>query len=353
MTRAVSRVIGLALILACYLSVATSSGSNAALSQNRAVVLVSGGALRTPFTTPTQACKDSDGFLAAGNTYTALRKYLLEKGKQVFTAPAMDDWGMVKEPSKESVGPFTDCPPQLPEVMTITSTADWNAGGERLVRFLGYLHSQYGITDVDLVGHSNGGMWNRAAIKILKDTNSPITVRSLITISSPHTGATAPRFYAGEIDLSACAGVAFCERSVKGWVELVKAMDKGLSAENTVKFTSGPDGWNAAQGDALRGIPVTLIGGTYFEAKDGDPTLWPYDGTVPLFSAWAQDVPSEIIPWRSCWKGPLVHWIGWSDQVGISRDISITDNPEAMARVNRAIDEAAVALEQPDRQGCQ
>lgn len=353
MNRLVSPLVGLTLIIACYLSLAATSDTHAASSQTRAVVLVSGGALRTPFTTPTQACKDGDGFLAAGNTYTALRKYLLGKGKQVFTAPAMDDWGMVKEPSKESIGPFTDCPPQLPEVMTIASTADWNAGGERLARFLGYLHSQYGITDVDLVGHSNGGMWSRAAIKILKDTNSPIKVRSLTTISSPHTGATAPRFHAGEIDISACAGVAFCEQSVKGWAEVVKTMDKGLSAENTVWFTNGRGGWNAAQGDALRGIPVTLIGGTYFEAAGGDPTLWPYDGTVPLFSAWAQDVPSDIIPWRSCWKGPLVHWIGWSDQVGISRDISITDNPEAMERVNQAIDQADTDLEQPDRQGCQ
>ena len=353
MKRLVFPVIGLTLILAGYLSLATSSNSNAASSQTRAVVLVSGGALRTPFTTPTHACMDGDGFLAAGSTYTALRKYLLEKGKQVFTAPAMDDWGIVKEPSKDSIGPFTDCAPQLPESMTIMSTGDWNAGGERLARFLGYLHTQYGITDVDLVGHSNGGMWDRAAIKVLKDINSPIRVRSLTTISSPHTGATAPRFHAGEINISACAGVAFCERSVKGWAELVKAADKGLSAENTVKFTSGPDGWNAAQGDALRGIPVTLLGGTYFQAAGGDPSLLPYDGTVPLFSAWAQDVPSEIIPWRACWQGSLVQWIGWSDQVGIPRDMSITDNPEAMAQVNRAIDEADIALEQPDRQGCQ
>jgi pimeloyl-ACP methyl ester carboxylesterase len=233
------------------------------------------------------------------------------------------------------------------------STGDWNAGGERLARFLGYLHSQYGITDVDLVGHSNGGMWSRAAIKVLKDTKSPITVRSLTTISSPHTGATPPRYHAGEIDISACAGVAFCKRSVKGWAEFVKTADKGLSAENTVRFTSGPDGWNAAQGKALKGIPVTLLAGTYFEAPSGLPSLWPYDGTVPRYSAWAQDVSSDVIPWRTCWQGPLVHWIGWADQVGIPRDMSITDNPKAMARVKKAIDEADIALKQPNRRGCQ
>lgn len=332
-----------------------SPPSNAASEPKkaRAVVFVSGGALSTPFTTPTQACKDGDGFLAAGNTYTALRRFLLGKGKQVFTAPAMDTWGVVKDPPTDSVGPFTGCPLQLPESMTILSTGDWNAGGERLARFMSYLLTEYGITDVDLVGHSNGGMWGRAGIKVLKDTGSPIKVSSLTTLSAPHTGATPQRFLAGEIDISACAGNAFCEKSVQGWGPFVKAVDKGLSALNTYRFTAGPDGWNAAQGKALKGIPVTLLAGSYFKVSGGDPSLWPYDGTVSRHSALAQDVPPEVIPWRSCWQGPLLHWIGWSDQLGLPRTTSITDNPEAMARVNQAIDEADLALKRPNHQGCQ
>ena len=353
MKRLVIPSIGLALALGAYPSLASPSSASAAPKQARAVVLVSGGAISTPFTTPTHACKDGDGFLAAGNTYTALRKYLLSKGKQVFTAPAMDNWGVVRDPPKDTVGPFTGCPTQLPESMTIMSTGDWNAGGERLARFLGYLRARYGITDVDLVGHSNGGMWSRAAIKVLKDTNSPIRVRSLTTLSAPHLGATPPRFYAGEIDFSACVGNAFCEQSVKGWSHIVKTMDKGLSALNTLRYLSGPNGWNVAQGNALRGIPVTLLAGSYFQATGGDPTLWPYDGTVSRFSAWASDVSSDVIPWRTCWHGPLVHWIGWSDQLGLSRETALTDNPAAMARVNQAIDEADSALKRPDRQGCQ
>jgi pimeloyl-ACP methyl ester carboxylesterase len=154
--RLITSLSGLVLALGAFPSLASPSAPARAPEQARAVVLVSGGAIRTPFTTPTQACKDGDGFLAAGNTYTALRKYLLDKGKRVFTAPAMDNWGIVKDPPRDTVGPFTDCPTQLPESMTIMSTGDWNAGGERLVRFLGHLHTQFGITDVDLVGHSNG-----------------------------------------------------------------------------------------------------------------------------------------------------------------------------------------------------
>jgi triacylglycerol lipase len=352
MTKLPTIVIAITLGLGSQSLSAQSAPSTQAMQKSRAVVLVSGGAIRSPFTTPTRACRDGEGFLAAGNTNTALRKYLLDKGKQVYTAPAMDDWGTVQNPPPGSIGPFTDCPAQLPESMTIMSTGDWNAGGERLARFLGYLNATYGVTDVDLIGHSNGGLWNRAAIKVLKATNSPITVRSLITISSPHTGATPARFHAGEIDLSACAGNSFCEHSVKGWAELVNAVDKGLSAQNTTRFTSGPKGWNAAQGDALKGIPVTLLAGTHFQAAGGDRTLWPYDGTVPRFSAWAEDVASDVMPWRTCWAAPLVHWIGQSESLGLPWERAITNSPAAMARVNQAIDEADTALQLPDRQGC-
>ncbi|MFN5194030.1 MAG: esterase/lipase family protein [Cyanobacteriota bacterium] len=352
MQRFIISLVGLTMALGVRPAMASSPTPAPGSKQSRAVVLVSGGAIRTPFTTPTQACKDGDGFLPAGNTFSALRKFLLSKGKQVYTAPAMDAWGVVEEAPNDKVGPFTQCPLRLPAWMTIMSTGDWYAGGERLARFLEYLHSRYGITDVDLVGHSNGGMWSRAAIKVLKEINAPIKVRSLVTLSAPHTGSTPPRFYAGEINLAACKGVAFCEESVQGWGTLVKYKDKGLSALNTVWYTSGPTGWNTAQGSALQGIPVTLMGGTYFEAAGGDPALWPYDGTVPRYSALAQGVAADVIPWRACWQGPLVHWIGWADKLGIPRDRSITDNPAAMARVNQAIDDAEISLKQPNRQGC-
>jgi len=63
-------------------------------------------------------------------------------------------------------------------------------------------------------------------------------------------------------------------------------------------------------------------------------------------------VPSAIIPWRTCWSAPLVHWIGQSIRLSLPWDRAITHNPEAMARVNQAIDEADTALKRPDRQGC-
>lgn len=316
------------------------------------MVIVSGGGATSPFTTPTEACSDEDGFLAAGNTDTALREYLLAQGKQVYTAPAYLDWGQVQEPDPTSFGPFKDCPPALPELMTIMSSGDLDAGGARLARFIDYLHDEYDVTDVDLVGHSNGGLYSRAAIKVLKGTGSPVTVRSLTMMGSPIEGGVPTRYYAGEIPLKACQGDAFCESFNSMWLKYADAGDKGLNSEDTVKFLMGPDGWNAAQAGVLDGIPVTLIAGTFFDAKSGDTSVWPYDGIVAKESAWATSVPDEVIPHRACWSAPLTHSIFVSDFAKQDWSTAMTWNAEALARVNQAIDESDTALQQPNRQGC-
>lgn len=352
MRKTIAAIASVLLLAACTSSSTDSASQTASGSEDRAVVIVSGGATSSPFTTPTQACSDDKGFLAAGNTDTVMRSFMLSKGKQVYTAPVMDNWGPVREPTDDRPGPFKDCPIVLPESMTILSTGDINAGGERLARFLEYLESEYGVTDIDLVGHSNGGLWSRAAIKVLKETDSPITVRSLTTIGTPHSGSIPGRYTVGEINLDACAGNSYCENALKAWIGFADKLDKGLNRENTEHFLSGPGGWNAAQGDVLDGIPVVMLAGTYFENSSGDPTVWPYDGTASRFSSWATDVPDSIIPWRACWEGPLVHTIYQTTQLQIPRDLSITDNAEAVARVNQAIDEADTSLSKPNREGC-
>lgn len=319
---------------------------------SRAVVIVSGGGATTPFTTPTQACASGEGFLTAGNTATALRDHLLNAGKQVYTAPTMSGWGTVAEPDPKSFGPFSGCPTVLPENLTIMATGDINAGGERLARFLGYLHTHYGVTDVDLVGHSNGGLWSRSAIWVLKHTDSPVQVRSLTTLGTPHEGSVPGRFTWNEIGIGACMGDAFCEAFNKSWLPYADKGDKGINREDTMRYLNGPDGWNTAQGDALQGIPVTLIGGTYFNKPGGDPTVWPYDGIVSRTSAWAAGLPDSVIPHRTCWSGRLTHSIFVSDFAKADWSTAMTWNTEALDRVNTAIEDSDTALSQPTRQGC-
>ena len=306
----------------------------------RAVVIVSGGGALTPFTTPTLACSTDAGYLSAGNTATAMRDYLLAQGKQVFTVPTRPDWGVVDDSTSDDFGPFTGCPEVLPEHLTIMSAGDISGGGERLARFLHFLRTDYGITEIDFVGHSNGGLWARSAIWVLKQTGAPITVRSLVTVGTPHEGSVPGRFTFNEIGLDAFQGNAFAEKFNQDWVPYANAGDKGINREDTEKYLVGPGGWNAAQGSALDGIPVTLLAGTYFSEDGGDPTVWPNDATVSRSSAWAEHIPDAIMPIRTRWEAPLVHSIFTSNYAGIDWSYALTWNAESHARINEAIDDA-------------
>jgi triacylglycerol lipase len=330
----------------------SSSDGGDSNAQSRAVVIVSGGGATTPFTTPEAACSDADGFLSAGNTATGLRDSLLAQGKQVYTAPTYAGMGVVQEPEADSFAPFADCPETLPEIMTIMSLGDINAGGERLARFINHLNAEYGVTDVDLVGHSNGGLWSRSAIWVIKNTDSTVTIRSLTAMGTPNEGSVPGRFTWGEIDLDACEGVAFCEKFNQAWVPYADQGDKGINREDTQKYLMGPDGWNLSQVGALDGVPVTLMGGTYWDVPGGDPTVWPYDGITSKSSAWASSVPTEVIPIRSCWAAPLTHSIFVSDAADLDWSTALTWNTEALAAVNAAIDAADTAADQPSGAGC-
>ena len=335
------------LVTACSAS-SEETTSTTAVTSSRAVVIMSGGGAVSPFTTPTEACKTG---LAAGNTNTALREYLLAQGKQVYTAPASDDWGTVKEPAPDSFGAFGDCPIVLPEHMTVVSSSDINAAGEHLARFIEFLNSEYGVTDVDFVSHSNGGLYSRAAIRIMKQTGSPVTIRSLTMLGTPNEGAFPTRFAAGEIGLDACKGNAFCESFNKAWLQYLETGDRGLNAEDTYRFLR-TNGWNQAQAGYLDGIPVVLLAGTQWSEPDGDPELWPYDGITSEYSALAVGLGDDIIPHRACWSAPLTHSIFLSDVAKLDWQTALTWNDQALARVNQAIDEADRALSTPNRQGC-
>ncbi|MFM9135968.1 MAG: alpha/beta hydrolase, partial [bacterium] len=124
------------------------------------------------------------------------------------------------------------------------------------------------------------------------------------------------------------------------WVPYADAGDKGINREDTEKFLMGPDGWNAAQGNALDGIPVTLLAGSYFQVDDGDPTVWPNDATVSRSSAWAERIPDALMPIRTRWEGPLVHSIFTCNYAGLDWQRALTWNVDALARVSEAIDAA-------------
>ena len=333
-----------ALVGGCASNTDGGASTTAGAAPKRAVVIVSGGDAVSPFTTPEQGCATG---LAAGNTDTALREYLLKQGHQVYTSPAMNARGPVVE--QDGFGAFGGCPVVLPEWMTVNSTADIDLAGVHLGRFLGYLQETYGITDVDLVGHSMGGLFSRAGIRDLSVTNSTIHIDSLTTIGTPWQGSLLGDFASGAIGLDVCQGDTFCEKSMEAFKERTAQVQIGASQEVTDHYLDGTGGWEAFQAGVLDNIPVTLIGGTYFDSVAGDAGYWPNDGIVALSSALAVDVPSSVLPRRTCHTVHDTHSIFVSEAAAAEWTTALTWDPAVLKTVDEALSPAGT---QPTGTGC-
>lgn len=301
--------------------------------EHRAVVIVSGGAAVSPFTSNDEACASG---LSAGNTDTALRESLIAAGYDVFTAPAMDSWGVVAEPDPSSFGAFGDCPVVLPEAMTINSTGDIDTAGEHLARFASYLNDTYGVTEIDWVGHSNGGLYARAATKVLQETQTAVTVGSLTTLGTPWMGSIPFRLAYGELTDPSCAASAICQQVIEALAEPSVAY-KVLSHEQTYTYLVGDNAWNQAQIGVLDDIPVHQIGGGYLTDPSGDPEVWPFDGMVSVYSALGTGLPDSVAPTKTCSSYPLTHSIFFSDALGLDWQTALTWNTDVLTEVAQTI----------------
>ncbi|WP_046317101.1 alpha/beta fold hydrolase [Mycobacterium sp. UM_Kg1] len=315
----------------------------------RAVVIVSGGAATSPFTTPDQACASG---LAAGNTDTALRQDLLDHGYVVYTSPAMAGRGPVTD--QDGFGAFGDCPITLPANMTVNSTGSIDTAGEHLARFFTYLRDTHGVSEIDVVGHSMGGLYSRAAFRVLQSLDSPIRIRSLTTLGTPWQGSYLSDYANGISPLSGCRQDRFCENAMKGMQAEVQRLMAGSGREVNSAYLMGPDGWNDDQAGVLDQIPVTLIGGNRFAAPapGADAAVWPNDGIVALSSALATDISDRVLPHRQCFTTDDTHSIYVSDQAGLRWDTALTWDPGVLDLVREAIDSAEKAMTTPNRRDC-
>lgn len=304
-------------------------------SSSRAVVIVSGGDAISPFTTPTEAASVG---LAAGNTDTALREFLLGQGQAVFTSPAMNARGrVIEQPS--GFGPFAGMPFDLPDHLTVNSTGDIDLAGEHLARFLGYLGERYGVTEVHLVAHSMGGLFSRAAIRVLKSIDSPLRILSLTTLGTPWNGSLLGDYAIGDVDLAAAAGDPFLETVLQEFKKRAESIPVGAAQQVTSRYLSGRpgiQGWNEFQAGVLDGIPVTLIGGSHFTA-DGRPEYWPNDGLVSVSSAHAEGVSTDVLPERRTLEFALTHSIFISDAAGLDWSTALTWNTEVLQAVHESL----------------
>jgi triacylglycerol lipase len=318
-------------------------------SAAQAVVIVSGGNATSPFTTPDQACATG---LAAGNTDTELRRYLLEQKYTVYTSPAMAGRGQVVD--QTGFGPFGICPVTLPENMTVDSTGSIDTAGEHLARFLNWLHTDKGVTDVDLVAHSMGGLYSRAAIRVLTSTNSPVRIRSLTTLGTPWQGSYLSDYANDIVPLTDCLGDKLCETFMTGFKTEVIRLMAGSGREVNQAFLMGKAGWNDFQAGVLDEIPVVLIGGKKFTAPAGraNPAVWPNDGLVALQSALAKDISDPVLPHRRCYTFDDTHSIFVSDAAKLEWKTALTWDPAVLDVIHQAIEDAPGALASPNRQGC-
>lgn len=314
-----------------------------------AVVVVSGGDAVSPFTTNDQACATG---LAAGNTDTEIRKSLIDKGYKVYTSPAMNGRGQVVD--QTGFGAFGVCPVTLPENMTVNSASgSIDFAGEHLARFINWLHKEKGVTEVDFVAHSMGGLFSRAAIRVLATTDSPVKIRSLTTLGTPWQGSYLSDYANDLIQLSECKGDKFCEGAVTKFKGRVVELMSGNGREVNKAFLMGQTGWNQFQAGVLDQIPVTLIAGKRFTGPaGGSPGVWPNDGLVALDSALARNIGDPVLPHRRCHVFDDTHSIYVSDLAKLDWKTAMTWDQRVLDVVHQAIQDGPKALEGPNREGC-
>lgn len=297
---------------------------------------------RTPFTLCRRSWLGMQGNPAPGRPAA---------GYRVFSSPAMAGRGQVVDQS--GFGPFGVCPITLPENMTVNSTGSIDTAGEHLARFLTYLHTDKGIDDVDLVGHSMGGLYSRAAIRVLTTTNSPVHVRSLTTIGTPWQGSYLSDYANDVVPLTDCAGDQFCENAMKSFRAEVLHLVSGSGREVNQAYLMGKDGWNQFQAGVLDKIPVVLIGGKKFTRPGQvNPLVWPNDGVVALRSALAVDIADSVLPHRRCYTFDDTHSIYVSNAAGLDWKTALTWDPQVFDVLHTAIEDAPKALDGSNRENC-
>lgn len=293
-----------------------------------AVVLVSGGAAVTPFTDPDRAAAEG---LAAGNTLTALRAHLRDRGTPVFTAPARMGVGEVRDdPGWQG---FSDVPVVLRSELTINSVGEIDEAGRRLAAFVRWLADEYELRSVDFVGHSMGGLFSRSAIRELQPEGP--AVKRLVTLGTPWDGSLLGDVLTDEITLADA-------HEDQGTTEILQR-SRTYAAENSQgaadqvsrKFLRE---WNAAQTGVLDDVAVTTLGAGHFHAASAPRQLWPHDGLVSQQSARADEVPPEVLPRVVRHTlGDDVHSIFFADAFGLPWERALTWDPRVFEIVDGSL----------------
>jgi pimeloyl-ACP methyl ester carboxylesterase len=300
-------------------------------STTTVVVIVSGGSAISPFTTPEAGCAEGQ---AAGSSDTFLRAGLLAAGFDVFTCPASPDGVADADPGFAG---FSGPPEVLPAELTVDPLGSIDDAGASVARFLGYLRERYGYDAFHLVGHSMGGLFTRAALRVLAEDRSPLRVRSLTTIGTPWTGAFPADHRLGDLTRDAIGGDDQVETVLAGFADEASGLPKDSAADQvTYRYLAGPDGWNERQAGVLDDLEVTLVAGDAL-TWSASQRVSPNDGLVAAASALGDEVPATVLPRRVTHTFPDAHSVYFCDLLGLPWDRALTWDPDVLDVVIEAI----------------
>ena len=255
-----------------------------------AIVLVSGYSSASSFTTPDPACEGHEG--ATWSNPAGPAAALRAAGYDVFTAPV--------EPGSDPLAPCAPGGAPLPPASdSIDSYGDNDANGAALATFLSFLRDDYGVERVQLIAHSDGGNWSRAALT-QNAAFAGLDVRSLTTLGTPYTGSMiadiGTELRNGRCDFSNRSDQDLCE----ALLDIVRLVYGQIGPTAIEQLThSYLERWNEEQ--SIGSCPVTTIAGTGVDV-DAIPFSYynPSDGLVGEASGLARsayELPSfETIP---------------------------------------------------------
>ena len=302
-------------------------------SSTTAVVLVSGGSALSPFTTPDAGCAHGQ---AAGSSETFLREGLLAAGFDVFTSPASPNGVADADPGFAG---FSGPPEVLPAEFTVNPVGPIDDAGASVARFLGYLSGRYGYDAFHLVGHSMGGLFSRAALRLLGDVGSPVRMLSLTTIGTPWTGAFAADHRVGDLTRADIGGDERVETLLAGLDEEASGLPKDNAADQVAyRYLAGPAGWNERQAGVLDDLEVTLVAGDVLTwSATAGRRVSPNDGLVATASALAEGVSTAVLPRRVTHTFPDAHSVFFCDLLGLPWERALTWDPQVLEVVVEAI----------------
>ncbi|MGK2932503.1 MAG: hypothetical protein ACSLFD_07015 [Solirubrobacterales bacterium] len=289
-TKVRTAALAASLAIATLLAMTAPNPAEAASTYPDAVLLVSGFQTETAFTSPSPTCAGRMG--STFGIMNGIGPALRAAGYDVFTAPETKIGDKVPTPCTAEGDPVPA------SNMVIQTNGETVANGAALARYIGFLQDEYGVTDLHLVGHSDGGLWSRSAIT-QNSAYSGLTVQSLTTLGTPHTGSyladLAMELNNGQCDFSNPVEQDICDVVVPLADLIVAELGPTATAElsNDYLATFNPQ-------QQIGNCPVSTIGGDH--VSFGIPFFsyyTPSDGLVGIASALAKsarDFNGSTIP---------------------------------------------------------